>query len=227
MRLWTLLVIGVGLGVVAEPVKADGPPTTTNANEPKVKDEKLRQELLQRMRADQEVRKPMLALMQEHKGVDPEDVKKIDLPAVERMNKIDHENADRMKQIVKDFSWPGKSLVGIDGANAAWILVQHADHDRPFQKQCLELLKEAVKKGEATGEQFAYLTDRLRLGEKKKQVYGTQIRLAEGKLQPLPIENEADVDKRRKEVGLPPLADYLKFSQWVLEQSAKSGAGAK
>ena len=104
-------------------------------------------------------------------------------------------------------------------------LVQHADHDRPFQKQCLEMLKEAVKKGEATGEQFDYLTDRVRLGEKKKQLYGTQIELVEGKFRPFPIEDETDVDKRRQEVGLSSLANYLKFAQWALEQSAKSKSG--
>src|SRR5262249_26015067 len=118
-----------------------------------------------------------------------------------------------MKEIVKQFGWPGKSLVGKNGANAAWILVQHADHDRAFQKQCLEFLQEAVKKGEATGEQLAYLTDRVRLGEKKKQVYGTQFRVVDGKIQPYPIQDQAEVDKRRKEVVLPPLADYLKVSQ--------------
>jgi hypothetical protein len=132
-----------------------------------------------------------------------------------------------MKQIVKQFGWPGKSLVGADGAQAAWILVQHADHDRPFQTQCLELLKGAVKKGEATGDQLAYLTDRVRVGEKKKQVYGTQLHWVKGKLQPQPIEDEANVDKRRKEVGLSSLADYLKFTQQVLEQAAKSKSGKK
>jgi hypothetical protein len=99
--------------------------------------------------------------------------------------------------------------------------VQHADHDRPFQKQCLSLLTDAVKKGEATGEQLAYLTDRVRVSEKKKQLYGTQLRFVDGDYQPLPIEDEGNVDKRRKELGLSPLADYLKFSEQARKQWAK------
>jgi uncharacterized protein DUF6624 len=221
MRLLTLLVMAVGLSVVTDPSKKD------DFGEIKVKDETLRQELLQRMQDDQDARKLIGALLTKHKGVDPDEIKKMDLPVVKRMNEIDHKNTDRIKQIVKQFGWPGKSLVGTDGANAAWILVQHADHDRPFQKRCLDLIEEAVKKGEATGEQFAYLTDRVRLGEKKKQLYGTQLRLVEGKAKPYPIEDEADVDKRRKEVGLSKLADYLKFSQWFLERSATGGDEAK
>src|SRR5205085_1172028 len=79
--------------------------------------------------------------------------------------------------------WPGKSLVGVDGANAAWLLVQHADQGRAFQKRCLPLLEAAVKKGEATGVQLAYLSDRVRVGAGEKQVYGTQFRTVDGKLE--------------------------------------------
>jgi hypothetical protein len=126
-----------------------------------------------------------------------------------------------MQAIIKQHGWPGKSLVGTDGAHAAWLLVQHADHDRPFQKRCLGLLKVAVQKGEATGEQLAYLTDRVRVGEKKPQVCGTQLRWADGQLQPQPIEDEGNVDRRRKTVGLHPLADYLRVAEQALKQSGK------
>jgi hypothetical protein len=51
--------------------------------------------------------------------------------------------------------------------------------------------------------------------------------LVEGKLQPHPIDDEANVDKRRQEVGLSPLADYLKLSQWALDQAAKSKSRSK
>jgi hypothetical protein len=48
------------------------------------------------------------------------------------------------------------------------------------------------------------------VAEKKKQRYGTQFRMTDGKLEPSPIEDEANVDRRRKEVGLPSLAEYRK-----------------
>ncbi len=184
---------------------------------PQAKDEQLRQELLRRVRADQDARKAVMALL---RG-DPAAGKK-DSPVVKRLGEIDRENTVRMTQIVKEHGWPGKSLVGTDGAQAAWLLVQHADRDRPFQKLCLGLLREAVKKGEATGQQLAYLTDRVRVGEKEKQVYGTQLRLVDGKYQPHPLEDEANVDRRRKEVGLPPLAEYLRFAEKALTAGKKS-----
>jgi hypothetical protein len=48
---------------------------------------------------------------------------------------------------------------------AAWLLVQHADHDPAFQRVCLELLGGAVRAGEADVRHHAYLTDRVLLAE--------------------------------------------------------------
>ncbi len=42
-------------------------------------------------------------------------------------------NTQAMKQIVAQHGWPGEKLVGAMGAQAAWLLVQHVDHDREFQ----------------------------------------------------------------------------------------------
>jgi hypothetical protein len=221
MQFWALVAIAIGLHAIVES------PTMNLAQSSPIRDENLRQELLQRMAKDQDARKPIAALLAKAKGNDPDEIKTMDAPAVKRMNVIDRENTQRIREIVKQFGWPGKSLVGADGAHAAWILVQHADHDRAFQKECLTLIEAALKNGESTGEEFAYLTDRVRIGEKRKQIYGTQIQMLGGKVIPHPIEDEAGVDDRRERVGLPPLAAYLKFSQWVLEYSGGSDARAQ
>jgi hypothetical protein len=174
------------------------------------RNEELRKELLRRVEEDQAARKAFMEWLRSNSGADPKALKGADAPAPRKMAQIDRHNTERMKEIVDRHGWPGKALVGEDGAHAAWLLVQHADHDRPFQKRCLALLAEAVKKGEATGADLAYLTDRVRVGDKQKQVYGTQFRTVDRKLVPEPIEDEANVDKRRKEVGLAPLAEYLR-----------------
>jgi hypothetical protein len=95
---------------------------------------------------------------------------------------------------------------------------------RPFQKRCLALLEKAVKAGDASARDLAYLTDRVLVGEGKKQVYGTQFRAVGGKLEPSPIEDEANVDRRRKEVGLGTLAEYKKA---LAETYRKKPAGEK
>jgi hypothetical protein len=125
------------------------------------------------------------------------------------MRKIDAENTAWIKPLMKQHGWLGNSLVGVDGAAAAFLLVQHTQ-DADLRKSSLELLKKAVKDGEARGDQLALLTDRVLMFEGKPQIYGTQTKTTkEGKLEVWKIEDEANVDKRRAEVGLGPLAEYI------------------
>ena len=72
------------------------------------------------------------------------------------------------------------------------------------------LLTEAVAQKEAQADHLAYLTDRVLVAEGQPQRYGTQFYTDKGELKPRPIEDEANVDARRKEVGLPPLAEYAR-----------------
>ena len=46
-----------------------------------------------------------------------------------------------------------------------------------------------------------------------------------GKMEPYPIKDEADVDQRRKEVGLPPLAEYRKMIEELYKPKAKDKGG--
>ncbi|WP_143590199.1 DUF6624 domain-containing protein [Thermoactinospora rubra] len=133
----------------------------------------------------------------------------------EDWDRVEKANTDRMEQILSRYGWPGFSMVGKDGATAAWALVQHADRRLDLQRRGLELMREAVEEGEADPGEMAYLVDRVRVAEGKPQVYGTQWETTpEGKWRPrVGIENEAEVDKRRAEVGLKPLKDYLKELQ--------------
>jgi len=128
-------------------------------------------------------------------------------PAV--MLDVDAENLPWLKRLVGEVGWPGKSLVGEDGANAAWLLVQHADQDPAFQRQCLDLLTEAADRAEATSRQVAYLTDRVLLREGKPQEFGTQA-TGQGELWVARrLRDPERVDERREQVGLGPLQEYL------------------
>jgi hypothetical protein len=112
-----------------------------------------------------------------------------------------------MKTIIAQHGWPGRTLVGRDGAHAAWAIVQ-ASSDLAFQKQCLERLEIAVAQGEAQAIEHAYLYDRIAATSDKPQRWGTQLR-DDGT--PYPIEDEAHVDDRRKAIGLPTMAEYQKL----------------
>jgi hypothetical protein len=182
----------------------DGAPTriiksqTTSA----VKYPELREELLKRMAADQQAR---IEITQKYKGA------ALPAEAREEMLKIDRGNTAWIKPLMKQHGWLGNSLVGADGAMAAFLIVQHTP-DAEFRKSSLESLQKAVKDGEARGDQLALLTDRFLVSEGKPQRYGTQTKVTkDGKFEMPPIEDEANVDKRRAEVGLGPLAEYVEM----------------
>src|ERR1017187_4167812 len=62
---------------------------------------------------------------------------------------IDKKHTARLKSIIKEYGWPTITLVGERASRAAWLLVQHADHDRGFQKDCLKIMK-GLPSGEAS-----------------------------------------------------------------------------
>ena len=173
----------------------------------------LREELLGMAATDQDARQRLDCRVHRDGAMsEPE------LAAAEHLRAVDAANTARMKRIVAERGWPGRSLVGDDGAQAAWLLVQHADHDPAFQRACLELLGQAVQAGEAAARQQAYLTDRVLLAEGNQQRYGTQFTGVGGSWQPRPLTDPDHVDDRRHQVGLEPLADdHRRFEELHLE----------
>ena len=95
-----------------------------------------------------------------------------------------------------------------DGAQAAWLLAQHADRDLDLQRAFLDALRGAVGEGEAAPANLAYLEDRVRVADGRPQLYGTQFTVTEREFGPCPIEDPQRLDERRAAVGLEPFADY-------------------
>lgn len=166
--------------------------------------------LLQRMtdlraKAGAEVAEP--ALRETLLGLERDDqvAREGDDPAA--IEHVDAKTTEILKAIIAKHGWPGKSLVGKDGARAAWVLVQHS-RDFAFQRHCLEKLELAVTQGEAQAIEHAYLSDRVAVNAGKPQRWGTQL---DRDNRPYPIEDAARVDERRKAIGLSTMAEYERF----------------
>ncbi len=116
----------------------------------------------------------------------------------------------RLQQIVRVHGWPGRSLVGDDGAEAAWLILQHADLE--LQTLCLPLVRRALESGEATAQQYAALVDRTELVSGKLQTYATHLRLdAHGRH--VPTRGVAEpfwLDERRSKIGLDAWTTYVR-----------------
>lgn len=168
-------------------------------------DAALRDQLLAREQTDQAIRDTLIHIMQRGGGTTPSD------SAVWlRMRAIDSANTTWLKQVVAEHGWPGRSLVGRDGADAAYLIAQHAVHDAAFQAEALRLMEAAYRAGEMEGRQVAYLTDRVAVQAGKPQRYGSQFKITDDGIVLDPIEDSAFVDLRRAAIGLAPLAEYVR-----------------
>lgn len=121
---------------------------------------------------------------------------------------IDKANEKRLLEIIQEFGWPSTATTGRKGVVAAFGIVQHGS--ATLRKMCLPFIKVAYERGELLGENLALITDRiLAVDEGKKQLYGTQFRQTENNgLEPCPIEDEANLDSRRKQLGMIPFSEY-------------------
>jgi VWFA-related protein len=118
-------------------------------------------------------------------------------------------NTARLCQILKGSGWPTVNLVGKEAVAAAFFLLKNSESFE-FQRELFPVIVETVKKGEIEKADFAGYVDRLRVRAGLKQLFGTQATIVKGFLVLYPIEDEAHVDARRTQYGLPPLDAYLR-----------------
>lgn len=118
-------------------------------------------------------------------------------------------NAEWLKRMLARIGWFDISRYGAEASQAAWLIVQHADHDPAWQRQVLEVLRPRVARGDMQPNYFAYLVDRIAVNAGQPQTYGTQGHcIGPGDWQPFELIEPAALDARRAAVGLPPIAQY-------------------
>lgn len=125
-------------------------------------------------------------------------------------SKVDSINLLKVKKILDEKGWVGKDKVGAQASNTLFLVIQHSDLET--QKKYLPMMKEATAKGNANPSSLALLIDRIEIREGRKQIYGSQIGTSlDNKTQyVLPLIDPDNVDKRRTEVGLGPISEYVK-----------------
>jgi Family of unknown function (DUF6624) len=164
-------------------------------------DEELKRELLARRDEDQRIRNLVSPPPGQHSVRLPDEV-------AAEWERIDADNPRWLEDVLSARGWPGQTLVGEEGAGAAWLLAQHADRDPARQRVFVLALRDAVAQGEASPAHLAYVEDRVRVNAGQLQLYGTQFTVTDGEFGPCPIEDRERLDERRAEAGLEPFADY-------------------
>jgi len=132
-------------------------------------------------------------------------------------------NLIKVRAILDQYGWLGPEVVGQQGNSTLFLVIQHSD--QATQEKYLPMMREAVKNGKAQANSLALLEDRVAIGQGKRQIYGSQIGRdpATQQYYILPLDDPDNVDKRRAEVGLSPLAEYVLMWGiiWDVEQYKK------
>ncbi|MBC3787903.1 DUF6624 domain-containing protein [Spirosoma utsteinense] len=125
------------------------------------------------------------------------------------IHREDSINLIKIEQIIQQYGYPGRRLVGAKLANTAWLIIQHSPV--AIQEKYFSLIEQAANQGEMSKTNMALLIDRIRVYKGQKQLYGTQVNIdSSGQKSFDPIEDEKNVNKRRAEVGLGSLEEYAK-----------------
>lgn len=135
------------------------------------------------------------------------------------INEKDSINLIKIQKILDEKGWLGSNVIGSQGNSTLFLVIQHSPLE--VQEKYLPMMRDAVKNGKANSSSLALLEDRVALRKGGKQIYGSQIGRDQetGEYFVSPLIDPENVDKRRAEVGLGPIADYI--SNWNMTWDVK------
>lgn len=120
---------------------------------------------------------------------------------------IDRPNTKRLNEIFVAHGFPSVELVGKEGIEAFVLLMQHSG-DIELRKKSSTGMKQAFKSKAISPSQYSGFLDRLLVDQHKPQIYGSNFEMKDGKLIMSPVKDPKKLDRRRKSLGLPPIAEY-------------------
>lgn len=133
-------------------------------------------------------------------------------------------NEKKVTEILDEYGWLGSDIIGDRGNTTLYLVVQHSDFET--RTKYLPMLRKAVKTGNTPPRYLVNIEDRTATDLGKMQVYGEQMKYyPETKSFNIwPVYDPTNIDKRRAEIGLIPIAEHLKNRfdfEWNLEEQIK------
>ena len=147
----------------------------------------------------------------------------------QKQNEIYHKNHDinekKILEILDTQGWPGKNIIGEQGSLTICNVLQHSGLE--VRNKYLPMMRKAVEEKELAPRLLARAEDRLATDRGELQIYGGQIKYyPETKsFNVWPIMDPENVDQRRAEIGLEPMAEFLgdlrNPLEWDLEEQIR------
>lgn len=158
---------------------------------------------------DQELRWKIIALVQAGASQKVQDSVRLLLKQKDSTNLI------FVEQLISKYGWLGPQEIGMQGTQALFLVIQHAD--LKTQKKYYPLIKQSEKEGKVLSSNVAILEDRIAVREGRPQVYGSQGYFDKEKQKTFiyPLKDVENLDSLRKSMGLPPMSTYVK--DWSLD----------
>ena len=156
-------------------------------------------------KTDQLFRKQINPIVEKY-GWDSEEYKSLEV----QMTKQDSINLIITENIIENYGWLGADKIGEEGSRTLFFVIQHQAFK--VQEHYLPVMREAYEKGNALGKDLALLEDRVATNNGEKQIYGSQLGIdPDGSYFLLPILDPENVNKRRAEIGLGTIEEYMKL----------------
>ena len=133
-------------------------------------------------------------------------------------------NEGKVKNILDSYGWPSKEMSGEQGNWTICNVIQHSDNE--VRIQYLPMMRQAVKDKKLEPRFLVRAEDRIATERGDLQIYGGQMKYyPETKsFNVWPVLDPKNIDKRRAEIGLEPIAEFLKNRfdfEWNLEEQIK------
>ena len=128
--------------------------------------------------------------------------------SLDELRSINKKHTDFIADVIDKFGFPYKNTAFLKAYTGAFLVVQHSGNILLIEK-VIRIFSEA-NDSQINRQDLAYLIDRLKVLKGLTQIYGTQYKvLQNNKIELLPIEDPSGINKRRKEMGMENLEDYL------------------
>jgi hypothetical protein len=120
------------------------------------------------------------------------------------LEKVHIKNARKLAKLIKKLGFPVLSNAGEKGVRLSWLIIQHSVSLPDFMKECLFQMRLAAGQNDYPLELLAHTEDLIAFLEGRRQLYGTHCDWIGDSYRVTPIEDPAQLNTRRKSVGLPP-----------------------
>ncbi len=138
--------------------------------------------------------------------------------------KINPSNIKKVKEILGKENWPDTTLIGPRGNAIICRILQHADQET--REHYIPRMKQAVLDKKLAARYLVRAEDRIATDKGELQIYGGQMKWypKTKTFNVWPVYDPVNIDKRRAEIGLIPIAEHLKNRfdfEWNLAEQIK------